>query len=83
MTTSALTLQDVFASAEHDDHKANPEDEDLASGVVAALREFERAVNEAVKAGIEVEPRFERVRSRLPGVAVSYVARVEMSRKVG
>ena len=79
--TSALTLQDLFASAEPYDHDANPEDEVLASGVVAALSEFERAVNEAVKAGIEVEPRFERVKGRFPGVAESYVARVEMSRR--
>lgn len=83
MMTSALTLQDLFASAGPHDRNADPEDEDLAIGVVAALREFESAVNEAVRAGIEVEPRFERVSGRLPGVAESYVARVEMFRKAG
>ncbi len=83
MMTSALTLKDLFASAGPHDRNADPEDEDLAIGVVAALREFESAVNEAVRAGIEVEPRFERVSGRLPGVAESYVARVEMFRKAG
>ncbi len=81
MMTGALTLQDLFATDVPYDRNANPADEDLAIGVITALRKFESAVNEAVRAGIEVVPCFERVAGRLPGVSESYVARVEMFRK--
>jgi len=77
--TDALTLQDLFASVGPFDGTPDLDDEELAGDVIAAMRELERAVNAAVRAGIDVEPHFERVAGRLPGVIESPVAMVRMS----
>ncbi len=75
---SSLALQHRIASPRH---PAAARDEDLARAVVVAMGAFADAVNAAASAGLVVEPRFERVQGRLPGVAESYVAEVEMGRR--
>ncbi len=56
-------------------------DELLARRVVAALGAFEVALNAANLAGFHLEPRFERVRDRLPGVEDSLVASLSIDRR--
>ncbi len=53
----------------------------LARRVVAALDAFEAALNAANLAGFHLEPRFERVRDRLPGVEESLVASIRIDRR--
>lgn len=56
-------------------------DGQLANRVVAALGAFEAAINTANLAGFHLEPRFERVRDRLPGVEESFVATLSIVRR--
>ncbi len=65
---------DLLDSASYDDG-------DIARQLVAALQEYERALNAAQFGGFDVEPRFQRVRRRLPGVEESYVARTSIVRR--
>ena len=80
--TSPVTVLQPSADTWRHGRDGSPRDVVLAANVVAAMGDFERAVNAAASAGIRVEPRFERERGRLPGPAERYVAKVEMYRKV-
>ena len=80
--SNAIPLREV---TEADYRVGNQDDRDIANRILAAMTEVQEAMDQAVLAGLIVEPKFARIENRLTlcGARIdSYVCKVGVYRKL-